>query len=348
MAVQREECINMKHSDSLEGIKSDENPLTASVALASTTQVDLIEKAGIVWTKPNMVASSKINLNTSDTRFHNVALFQDYCFDFSWFKTQSKFLEELTDRELFILKSYTKNGDEFVNALMKIRDEEKLIPILMEKVKILKTPLANGTFRVNILHPAKLEQITEQNVINVVSNYANELIQIFKKAPPVTTPLRVFRGISPPKYTDPVIYPMEGITSTTYNPFSPLLKYFFRIYNPLDPDYVKLRLLRKQKNKPMLNNCCVFDIILRPGVRAIWLEPISNFPDEQEIALLPSIVQASYSHPKLKLYEDKLVKYKVRVQVYDVTVNPIVGKTFTMKGGKTRRFKSKHRKTYKK
>ena len=65
--------------------------------------------------------------------------------------------------------------------------------------------------------------------------------------------------------------------------------------------YESLKARRQASGKEMLKNCCVYDMILRPGVRAIWLEPISESQNEQEIILLPSTIQASYSHATEKV-----------------------------------------------
>jgi hypothetical protein len=308
--------------------------------LPEFSMINIIEQARIVWSKYNLEDDELFI--TEDRTKHDSLLYQDDSLDFSWFSNQAKFIDGLTDRETFLLKTYTRNGDEVINSLFKLKGRE-LVDTLMKTVTHLKTPDRKGKPRVNIFDPVKLETITPANVVTISSKYANEVISIFNKAPPVENTLRVFRGLRPNNDDGKLtVFPLRGITSTTYNPMDKVLTTYSDMH-----DVVKGI---DNKGKSLPPNCCVYDMILRRGVKAIWLEPITEFPGEQEIVLLPTLIQASYSHPKLKTYYPKDSGYyqSVQVQTYDVIINPIVGKTFTMKGGLRKRFKRKARKTHRK
>jgi hypothetical protein len=315
-------------------------------ALPAFQEVDIIQQAKITWDKLDY---DNIRI-TADRTKHETLLYQDDSFDFFWFFKQANFLDGLTDRELFLLKSYTRNGDEVINGLFRLKGQE-LVKELMRMVKHLQSPSGRSETRINIFDPVKLETINESNVVQVSTKYANEVFEIFKKAPPVENPMRVFRGLKPDLIEDNFkVFPLRGITSTTYNPMSSTLDTYTRNYDKIKATapslYEDITKKFVEAGKPMPSNCCVYDIILRPGVRAIWLEPISQFPGEQEIVLLPSIIQASYSHPTKKTYAPSS-RYSAPTQLttFDVVINPIIGKTFTMKGGLKHLRRSKRRKT---
>lgn len=310
--------------------------------------IDILEVAGIVFKPPLHLDESLLSVYT-DPNYHNTMIYQDSTIDLEWFKKQAVFIQNLTPRQQFILKTYTLNGDEIVNALMKIKDSEKLIVKLNEIVSRLKTLDVRGNPRVNIFDPVPLNSITNKNIIQIATKYANELFEIFKNTPPIEKDLRVFRGIKPEFGKDPDIRPLSGIISTTYSPnIAQNFAENYRFYS--SKAYEKVKLQRESVGKEMVKNCCIFDIILKPGVKAIWVEPISNISGEQEIILLPTLIQASYSHPVIKtLFAPGLgAEFSNEFQTYDVVVTPIVGKTFSMKGGKTKRSKRRYRKTYRK
>jgi hypothetical protein len=302
-------------------------------------QINIIEQAKIVWSKYTL-EDDEIYM-TDDRTKHDTLLYQDDSLDLFWFKKQALFIDGLTDREVFLLKSYTRNGDEVINSLFK-KNSKELVPELMRIVKKLQTPRIDGVERINIFDPVKLTTITTSNVISIAVKYANEVFAIFKKAPPIENPMRVFRGLTPADGEETLtVFPLRGITSTTYNPMGHVLDTYTRNNSYLNKLNIKPQL-------PLLSNCCVYDMVLRPGVRAIWLEPITEFNGEQEIVLLPSIIQASYSHPRKKIYAPKGRSYRpLEITTFDVTVNPIIGKTFTMRGG-LKRFRRKPRKTHRK
>lgn len=300
-----------------------------------TIKIDINKKAGI----PEKYASQLLEVS-DDTTLHSEKVYQDSEIDVSWFKKQYDFVKSLSPKEVFYLKSYTKHGDVFINTLAKIKDVEVLKIELMKLVNNLRTKKG----AVNIFQPLKLELIQPDNVIQIVSIYAEQVINIFKKAPPVEKPLRVFRGVRPPRGESPTIYPLSGIVSTTYNPI--VVEDFVSVYDESLDSFKAMNAERKTSGKLPIKNCCIYDMILRPGVKAIWVEGISNYPTESEIILLPNIIQASFSHSTDKEYVYR--EQTKTFQTYDVVVSPITGKTLSMKGGKTKRSKRRYRKTYKK
>ena len=199
---------------------------------------------------------------------------QDADLDIEWFKAQLAFLKGLTTDERKLLRSYTRNGDEIINEILRGNPD---VRNLMRIVNKLKTPtnrfentevddegtriqLLEGktiTTRDNLFAPTPLDSINEKNVIQLATRYTNEFRKVFEKVPVLTKPLRVFRGVDPDDEIK--VFPLRGFSSTTYDPFSAHVESFA---NP---------------------KCCIMDIVLQPGVRALWIEPISHFDNEREV-----------------------------------------------------------------
>ena len=212
-----------------------------------------------------------------------VCLYQEDSLPIGWFQEQLTFLRSLTPEDRALLQSYTRNGDEVMSVVMK-GTTKSTVQELMNIVSKLKTPTstreysrvdlntterirrnyADGplevTERENIFAPTPLETITEANVLKVASDYVSRFKKLMGRVPPVKTPFRVFRGVAPEDNTIKV-FPLRGFSSTTYDPFTTSLDGF----------------------TDTTTNCCVMDITLQPGVRALWIEPISHFEVEREI-----------------------------------------------------------------
>ena len=221
------------------------------------------------------VSENYIWLPKAERNFPN-CIHQDWNLDISWFEDQMKFLKGLTTEERTLLRSYTRTGDEVINMILRGKPD---VNALMGIVTKLKTPTYSRernkitesgdrvyfpkpeevTVRENIFAPVPLDSINESNVVKVATEYVNRFRSVFSRAPVIKKPLRVFRGVDPEDEIK--VFPLRGFSSTTYDPFSSSVGSFANIYL----------------------QCCVMDIVLLPGVRALWIEPISEFENEREI-----------------------------------------------------------------
>lgn len=129
---------------------------------------------------------------------------------------------------------------------------------------------------------------------------------IFEKAPAVKKQIRLFRGIKVDRdpfkngYIPDLFY---GFVSTSYDP---------------EKTIGFTQEIVQRRGEVRERRCCVFDILVQPGVKAVWLSPISKFhttvkkgdyhtdPNdrgntEREIILYcDETIQAKFSKPTLK------------------------------------------------
>jgi hypothetical protein len=172
------------------------------------------------------------------------------------------------------------------------------------------------TERTNLFAPTKLEDITKDNVFKVATEYTKRFRELMMRVPPVESPFRVFRGVAPDEGAIQV-FPLRGFSSTTYDPFTASLDIFTDV----------------------VTKCCVMDITLQPGVRALWIEPISDFEGEREILIDSTNVTTDIEKTPTVRYIAPLsleggknpFKDPVQISVFNCVVKPKTGVVATVK-----------------
>jgi hypothetical protein len=226
-------------------------------------------------------------LNHSDT------LHQDTTLDMTYFRDQKAFLDTLLPEERLILKSYTYYGDGLINTMMR----GGWTPAsLMAHLQVAYT--RTDAFK-TILGP--LDKLNEENCMARVTTYIERFQTVFNKVPVLTKPLRLFRGINPNEAFNPGVQEMS----------SPTMDYLSTTYDPI---YTLL-------NSYVGKECCAYEFIVHPGVRALWIEPISKFPGEAEIVIDRNVIVVNgCRNTKTLLYKDVSDEQKPGIQRRDVRV----------------------------
>ena len=163
-----------------------------------------------------------------------------------FFEQQTNFLKSLSEKDNLILKSYTKYGDFVINSIFRNNYNEGKLLEMINKMKS----------NYNLVSLFGTEDISNENVVEVSTKYANDFKDIFDRVPTVTAKFKVFRGTQEPTTN------FSGLLSTTYDPMSGSLYDVF--------------------SGP---SCCIYEFTVMPGAKVLWLEPISEFPGELEILL---------------------------------------------------------------
>jgi hypothetical protein len=193
------------------------------------------------------IAGGKSNVYTPASDVHDKIVYTE-SIPTEFFDDQMQFFNTLTSEEKTILSVYTTDGDKIINSVL--RGQENII--LNDLINQLKKDYGNSIIPLLF----DVNEITEENKINAFNAYVAKIQQIFEKTPAVRTQFKVFRGTQTPTPE------FKGITSTTYDPMNNSLTTAFS-----GPD------------------CCIYELTVMPGAKAIWLDPISNFSNEREIIL---------------------------------------------------------------
>jgi hypothetical protein len=210
-----------------------------------------------------------------------------------YFDDQKAFLDGLTPEERLILASYTYYGDGLINTMMR----GGWTPAsLMEHLQVAYT--RTDAFA-TILGP--LKELNEENCMARVTTYIERFQTVFNKVPVLKKPMRLFRGINPNETFNPGTQEMS----------SPTMDYLSTTYDPI---YTRL-------NSYIGKECCAYEFNLHPGVRALWIEPISTFPGEAEILIDRNVIVVNgCRNTKTILYKDVSDEQKPGIQRRDVLV----------------------------
>ena len=98
----------------------------------------------------------------------------------------------------------------------------------------------------------------EDTKIGAIPYYVSSFMNIVKKSPVIKETLRLYRGIKGEEHID---MHKNDIISTSYYP----------------------GVIQQFKG----NKCCSIVIDVKPGVRAVWIEKVSFYPEEREVIIIP-------------------------------------------------------------
>ena len=194
-------------------------------------------------------------LDTSSGWNHESQVFQDTSIDMNYFKEQLEFIRSLTVRERRVLSSYTHQGDRVLNGLLRNTLSGKELCEYMQKTNI----------------PFE-DIVTESNCITLAKSYLSEFSSIFQKVPILKTRMRVFRAFIPEPGWKPSGFYMKAL--------SPSQEYMSTTYSAGEETPLGGFLSTDKENA-----CCIMELTLEPGVRALWIEPVSMYRHEREILI---------------------------------------------------------------
>jgi hypothetical protein len=216
----------------------------------------------------------------------------------------------------------------------------------------------------------KFEEEEKELYLKVAIKYFEVLNNIFQKAPTVKKQIRVFRGIKPSGTDYKVLLPKTklnlskeenyekifrgnyqkydiSILSKNYLPnlFSGFVSTTYSPSTAMDDDFIALTKDSFTNPRTGVNTpqeyCCVFDIVVKPGVKALWLAPISSVHTttqsinndgnsrnntEREIVLYCNdYVKTTFSKPRMKkrLQYGSHIYQNIRYRTYDVVIEPM-------------------------
>jgi hypothetical protein len=228
----------------------------------------------------------KVCLYKPDSDEHDKVVYNE-SLPTEYFKEQDTFYKNLSDEDKNILKSYTLYGDRVLNAVLRknynTADLLAYVQLMQEKY---------GDKVVKDLFGVEFKEINNENVVDLSNTYLNKFMNVFNKAPTVKKEFTVFRGTKEPTPQ------FGGLLSTTYNALGYQLNLF---------------------SGP---SCCVYELKLKEGVKALWMAPISEFNTEHEIIVSPNVSVTIARETTKEVWElDETIK-KTTKTVYECDVAP--------------------------
>jgi Leucine-rich repeat (LRR) protein len=190
---------------------------------------------------------------------------------------QKEFLKSLTNKQRNILYFYTQYGDRVINEVLRgnISNIKKHNPVFI--TNLLMFIKNNDIYK----RKENNKNNSTRKITNtgIVKEFISDFLNVFKKVPLLKDEVNVYRGV---KRKEDINNHGNEFLSTSY----------FKII----------------ANKFAGDGCCALVITLKPGVRALWIEPISRFPNEKEILICPPFKFEETSHNN---------------GVYNITISPV-------------------------
>lgn len=158
--------------------------------------------------------------------------------------------------------AFKKEQEEFLKSLTP--DEQKILTSYTRH----GDEIINPVLRESPTRPGlnvRVEQLKKRhptdNKLGFIPSFVSDFMKIIKRAPELKEELTLYRGIRANSYTTPN---QAEVVSTTY--YADVAKEF----GPYTPE-----------------GCCRVTLHVKPGVRVLWLEPITAHRREGEILLVP-------------------------------------------------------------
>lgn len=233
---------------------------------------------------------------------------------------QTQFIKSLSPRESFILKSYTSLGFFFVTRFNPFSPTPELLERGMNMIRRMISNEQDGLPVYNMFYPKKLTDIKAEDLPELSIAYAQELNEIYKKAPVLQYPIKLYRGLRDTKFDQS----QEGlVVSTTYR-----------------TDW---------KQFPMFvgEQCCLLELMVYPGVQTILITPEVSAMAEAGMNQYEVLFISNYVDMKCDNNEIRKQRIgKKDISVFECSVlpknyqpsMPLKGKAPRL-GGKTRKHK---------
>lgn len=189
---------------------------------------------------------------------------------------QEEFIKTLSQREINILKLYTFAGDRVINQVLRGNLQDVKLDPNKPFFKALKfftgnsyDPDFQNSFNIFMSKQnggevaASIKDTVaalDASNLGIIRKFVTEFLEVFKKIPILKQELVVYRSVE--REVDIFEHGNEFLSTT------------------IDPEVAR-RFFNEQ------NGCCFIQIKLNPGVRALWIAPISKFPQENEILIGP-------------------------------------------------------------
>jgi hypothetical protein len=258
-------------------------------APVETAEESNIEEQKDKITFKDLLDGEKMRLYNPDKDEHDKVVYVEESPD-DFFKQQLDFYNSLSNEDKAVLKSYTRYGDYIINSVYRGKYDNAKLLDMISKMK------TENNDDINSLFGMEIDQITSENVVDVSKIYSNKFKSIFDKVPVVAKEFKVFRGTQTPTPK------FGGFISTTYDPLS----------GGLYDNFTG-------------KSCCVYELTVLSGVKALLLTPISYFATEQEI-LISSDTKVNISGETTKEVWKILTSItpleKKKMTVYEGTIEP--------------------------
>ncbi len=246
-------------------------------------------KGGILYIK-DLKQLDKFDIDSKSRLYKNIC--SDYSFndgnfiDFEWAEKQMDYINNLSDRQKHIIRTYTIYSDKLINNyLRKTLKTDDIKRILNITLQLNENPFIYQHFDRTGKYTIDDEYI--KNIKIYIKQYIKEFSDIIHQSPKLTKPIKVFRGIKTDKYLHNSII--------TNNNGNIIIK---------NNDFISTSLYLESATHFMENNCCLLELTLEMSTPCLFTAHISRCGTEYEITLAPNTIFGNINQTKKLLLNE--------------------------------------------
>lgn len=246
-------------------------------------------KGGILYIK-DLKQLEKFDIDINSRLYKNIC--SDYSFndgnfiDFDWTEKQMDYINNLTDRQKHIIRTYTIYSDKLINNyLRKTLKKNDIKRVLNITSQLNENPFMYQHYDKTGKYTIDNEYF--KNITEYIQEYIKEFSDIIIQSPKLTKPIKVFRGIKTDKYlVDSTITNNNGNTIIKNN------------------DFLSTSLYLESATYFMKNTCCLLELTLDITTPCLFTAHISRCGTEYEITLPPNTTFTNINQTKKLLLNE--------------------------------------------
>jgi hypothetical protein len=236
--------------------------------------------------------------------------------DFDWFEKQIEYINNLSDRQKHIIRSYTIYSDKLINNYLRNRIKKDDIDSILDYViQLNENPFKyqhfdkTGNYEIN--------QEYKNNINEYIEQYIIEFTYIINNSPKLTKSIKVFRGIRTDNYL------IQNIKLNENNN-----KFIKNI------DFLSTSIYLESATNFMLNECCILELTLNINTPCLFTAYISRRRGEFEITIAPNTIMTNIIETKKFLLNEpeyyKSTNIFIEPDKYDLQISKIYEANITI------------------
>lgn len=227
---------------------------------------------------PNHIINSKFVFNNKQ--------YSDYI----WMEKQIEYINNLSNRQKHIIRSYTIYGDKFINNYLRNTLTTSLIDLLLDEcINNNENPFLYQ--HQDITNTNEINNIYKNNIIQYIKNFIDEFNEIIINSPRLTKKIKVFRGLQNGDFITRSL--KQNNNSRQYM---------------ITNDYMSTSIYLASVSNFMKGECCLLELYIEPDTPCLFTAHMSRRRNEYEITFIPKMT-LSYVKCTRKYLLDEIEHY---------------------------------------
>jgi hypothetical protein len=240
-------------------------------------------KGGILYIK-DLKEMEKMEIDSNSPLYGQICkvfTFNDANYiDYDWIQKQMDYINNLSDRQKHIIRTYTIYSDKLINNyLRKTLKQYDIDRVLNTTNQLNENPFKYQHFDKTGRYT--IDKDYKKNIIEYIKKYIKEFTDIIHNSPRLTRPIKVFRGIRSDKYL------LNSLINN--NNGNKIIK---------NNDFISTSTYLESATNFMKDSCCLLELTLNVLTPCLFTAHISSCGTEYEVTLAPNTIMRNMKYRK--------------------------------------------------